>query len=528
MMNIKKRGILAGLGAMAAAAALVLGGAVAAQAAPIIPPVTPPTPDTRANLHITKLTTPNDGPVESNGMPNASLPAGASGIPGVVYRVDRITNVDLTTNAGWQTAAQLDIAASGAVTNPGDAGWSATFGSYIEGTTNASGVPQLSGGGDAFQSMPVGLYRVTEYSTPAGVTGSVPFLVALPMTNPVTVGSDAPGTTWLYDVYVYPKNSKVGATKTVDDAAARAAAGTAGGTAVNRITWTVLADIPRDETISKFEIVDALDSRVTYASSTVSITGAGAPALVACVAVNDPVNCDYTLTTGSTVTLAFSAAGRAKLVTAWKANPAAQVKFDIASDINATALGGASDISNTATVSVNNAPSITTLPAIVKVGDIKIHKVTAGTTTGLQGAEFRVYANKADADAANGNYLVINNADKWTTDANGDVTIQGLLFSNWINGATVIDPANYRSYYLVEIKAPADHQLLAEPIKVDVTAAGASVVVTDIENVPTSAFLLPLTGGTGTVLLTVGGIAILAIVLLVARRRRNAEDVVAE
>jgi LPXTG-motif cell wall-anchored protein len=50
---------------------------------------------------------------------------------------------------------------------------------------------------------------------------------------------------------------------------------------------------------------------------------------------------------------------------------------------------------------------------------------------------------------------------------------------------------------------------------------------TSITNVEKNAgFTLPLTGGSGTAALTIGGIAILAAVLVVARRRRAYEATV--
>lgn len=72
--------------------------------------------------------------------------------------------------------------------------------------------------------LPLGLYLVAETSTPAdiddGVTQSVakpsvPFLVALPMSNISEIDGHAPGTIWQYDVVVYPKNEMINIRKDI-------------------------------------------------------------------------------------------------------------------------------------------------------------------------------------------------------------------------------------------------------------------------------------------------------------------------
>ena len=108
-------------------------------------------------------------------------------------------------------------------------------------------------------------------------------------------------------------------------------------------------------------------------------------------------------------------------------------------------------------------------------------------------------------------------------------------------------------YWISETVAPGGYELLAEPIPVVVAvdAAGVSTVtqvsvdangkpvldeadfaeasvLTTIVNVEKNAgFVLPLTGGMGTAILAIAGVALLAVVLIVARRRRSA-DAVAE
>lgn len=78
-------------------------------------------------------------------------------------------------------------------------------------------------------------------------------------------------------------------------------------------------------------------------------------------------------------------------------------------------------------------------------------------------------------------------------------------------------------YWLAEVKAPEGQQLLAEPVNFTIDSFGGEKTI-DVNNTAnTNAFVLPLTGGTGTALLTMLGLGILAIVVFVARARRNAD-----
>ncbi|MCD7101126.1 SpaH/EbpB family LPXTG-anchored major pilin [Pseudoclavibacter sp. 13-3] len=412
---------------------------------------------------------------------------------------------DIGTNAGQQYAAGLDLsAATGLIP-------AAATGEFP--ATGIDGITQMT--------LPRGLYVVKEKSAPAGVTPSAPFLLSVPLTNPTDLNK------WLDPIYIYPKNSVVTVSKTADDAAARSVGDTS-GTPRDGVSWTVQGDIPKDESITKYVIGDPLDSRLTLKgsladSATVSLIGQDGTPLAGVTLTRDT---DYTVTDNVTVT--FTEAGRAKLVAAWKADAAAKVQLVIDTRVNATAAGAANTaagtITNTATLTVNDATPVTDT-ASVKIGDIKIEKVsTASADTKLAGAAFQVFASAADAKSLT-NPINVNGVTEWTTGENGQVTIPGLFFSNFVNGKDVADTT--RTYWLAETKAPDGYQLMAEPIEAKVTAAGADVAVTQIANVPnTGGFVLPLTGGTGTILLTVVGLAILALVVFVARRRRAAEAAV--
>lgn len=501
MMNTRKRrrGIIASTMALVSAVALTLGGAVVAQADGNDIPTT-------SDITITKLTTPPTGQGDAATGAQSGTPSGAEPISGVTFTAYAVpvqdSGTDLTAGSNaWQqkistidvTTAQSLIGATPTAVHTFDA-------------TNASGVATWS---DA----PRGLYLIRETAAPAGVTPAQDFLVAVPMTDPENRN------TWLSTIYVYPKNSKVTVSKAVDESDSVAVG--------QDVTWTVTADIPRDTAISKYVISDALDSRLTPHS-----TGSNAPTVGLTGSTGQTITSDdYSVAvSGQNVTVTFTDDGRAKLATAWATDPTAQVTLSIPTTVNSTAKGAQSTtsaaINNTATLSVNDAADITSTPATIKVGDIKIAKTDSSTGDPLTSgaATFSVYRTEDDAKNRVNAISVDGETTFQTSTTDGTVVISGLLFSDWVNGQSVAE-RSYRSYWVNEVTAPEGYQLLAQPVKVNVTAAGTDVATTTIADAPNSTgFTLPLTGGTGTLILTVLGAGLLVAVLVIARRRRARED----
>ncbi|MFH5877466.1 SpaH/EbpB family LPXTG-anchored major pilin [Arthrobacter sp. NA-172] len=486
-----KRGILASLAVLASASMLALGagGAHAANIANIDATKT-------ASLTIHKYQT----PATPTGLPNngtALTPAQLTGLTplaGVTFSVQKVNNIDLTTNAGWTAAAAL---------TPAQAAAQAAAGTAV--TTDATGTAALA-------NLPLGLYLVTETGYPAGVTPAAPFLVTLPMTDPVNENN------WMYSVNVYPKNAVTGATKTVTDAPAIKLG--------DNVQWTITGDIPNVNPIDGYRIVDQLDTKLSYASSTVALSNGAALTL----------NTDYTVVFDAAtnkLTVDFTASGRAILA----ANPTAKVVVTVNAIVNAVG-----QISNTAAVYPNAASftitpgqpggPIVTPPVITKWGDIVLHKQDSKTSAALAGAVFSVYPTQADALAGT-NAITIAGTSSWTTDATGNLVISGLRYSNWANGAAVSPgQPGYQAYWLVETKAPAGYELLAQPVQTTVTSSDPAVVTVTVTNVPHNAgFQLPLTGGPGTLALTAGGILVLAgagLLMVTSRRKRHeAENITA-
>ncbi|MCZ9882116.1 SpaH/EbpB family LPXTG-anchored major pilin [Arthrobacter sp. B2a2-09] len=433
-----------------------------------------------------KPATPSNLPNDGTALTAAQL-QGLTPMAGVTFTVQKVNNIDLTTNAGWAAAAALTpVQAAAQAATPGSPA-----------TTDGTGTATLG-------NLPLGVYLVTETGYPAGVTPTAPFLVTLPMKDPVSAG-------WMYDVHVYPKNAVTGATKSVNDASVVKLGDT--------VQWTITSDIPNVSPIDGYRIVDKLDPKLTYTNSTVALSDNTALAL----------NTDYTVvydTATNTLTVDFTASGRAILA----ANPTAKVLATVNSTVNTVG-----EITNTAlfypnAASFNIAPGQPGGPVVMppvsttKWGNIVLHKKDSQSSAALAGAVFSVYRSQADAFAGT-NAISVADVNSWTTDASGNLVISGLRYSNRANG-TDVSPGQpgYKSYWLVETKAPAGYALLAQPVETAVTSSDPSAVTVTVGNVKQNAgFQLPFAGA-GTWAVPAGGILVLAgasLFMVTGRRKRN-------
>lgn len=500
MKNHNKRGLLASAGALLTAAALALSGAAAAHAAP-------PNPPANTNVVITKVKTPAGTLTNANGT-QQSVTGGLGGATFQLTLIDGSAAGGATstlTNAGLLAAQGRSLDASGNV-----------VGGTLSATTQNLGPTDTTTGATPSTAVPAGQYLVREINVPAGQTASAPFLLTLPLTNPA--GASA-GTDWLSTVYVYPKAANITASKTVDEGTARVVG--------ENIEWEILSDSPQigANLLTSFVITDTLDSKLTLVGDPVvrfvDDTIHGDHPLVK--------DTDYTVTSPSGVlTITFLASGLRALETVGTATPTTQLSVKLTTTVAATA--GSGTITNSATVSQTSGGTTTTVPTTpvsIVYGDLVVEKlgVEGSTETKLNGAKFKLYRNAADANAG-ANAISVNGVSEWTT-ANvggndGRIVIPGLLRSDFVDGALTTTADDFVSFYLVETQAPAGHQLVPGPIEVQVVLDGGNAKVWQVKDVKTSGgFVLPLTGGMGTAVLTIGGIAILAIVLLVARRRRE-------
>lgn len=464
-----------------------------------------------------------NGTTEGNGLEDAT----ATGTPldGVTFTVERLTYVDLTTQDGWEQLAGYNGDVAVAKNDGVDAA--------IEKTT--------AGGGLAvFDGLPVGAYVVTEIATPAGYVGSKPFIITVPMTHPTDLNK------WVYDVHAYPKNSKAGIEKTVKDDTTPAIG--------SEISYTIKSDVPAAETLAYYDVVDQYDKRVELPEANIAlklINGkTGEVALVK--------DTDYKLkaadgTDGKTKfwTAEFTEVGRKKLIDNRK-DDTTKVQMDLSGTVKDKV--EADGLFKNKAILLPNAPSNGWTPesgtvpppdypnseVVSKFGKVKITKVSSKDTTAkLSGAQFEVYkctpqstpaANFESVDATLDKKLSPAGKDTYETDANGEVTIDGLRNNDWENNEAVTDPG---WYCLVETKAPDGFELQTRPIAFQIlqtnsTEANHYVLETTVKDVPKNGgFNLPLTGAAGVGVLIGAGALLVggsgAIALANKRRKEQAD-----
>ena len=394
-------------------------------------------------------------------------------LEGVGFKLEKVVctpAIDLTTAEGWDIAEGIyesnSLPTGCQLVQQGD-----------EQTTNAVGKT-------VFGELGLGVYLVTETSSGNNLitAKAAPYWVTVP--NPENGA-------WVYDVDTFPKNvlGTVNPTKTVGtpDKPADIELGAI-------VPFTIEAPVatPSLPYVS-FSITDALSAGLEFVSwSDISIGGVALAAA------------DYTVSADNT-TVTLTSTGIAKLNAAAAVPDGTTVSAVIKAEV--TDLG---KLDNKASVSINGTPGDT--PEVTtNWARLDINKYEAGKTSEkLAGATFELW-----------------NADKTTLLATGTTDSTGKLsFVVWVgNNADTTEVV-----YLKETVAPQGYVLPADPWTGPITLtsgvdANASITVSDIANKKPSGPELPLTGAAGTLLMTIGGAALVLIgggVAVVARKRNNA------
>lgn len=409
-------------------------------------------------------------------------------------------------------------------------------------TTNASGEATTT-----IAAANQGIYLVEEILNPAidNATSSdnlgEPFLVSLPMTN-------ADGDDWNYNVHAYPKNKvKDGpeVRKEIDEADLV----NKGVNVGNDVTWRIVSEIPADlyyvaegnskVYAQKFEITDALSKGLTYKNISFKTIKGTAEADLTLTGL------DYTLTktpnqNEGPVTLKFvlTDSGKEKV----QATGADKLVIGITTTINSSALT-VDSITNEATLDYTNSLGVdytkktqdgtnpTDPKPEVHTGSTGFIKYSSKTGATLKGAKFAIADTEANAKA--GRYIKKDSTGKiifygepgyaaatvYEVESNnsGVVQFQGLKFGG--------DAESSTNYYVMETFAPKGYQLLKNPIVVKVSKnSDLSATTSNTKVYNNEKFILPKTGGTGTVLFSVAGILLMgaAIVIIGKSKKRKA------
>jgi len=467
------------------ALALTLGSAASAVAAPVVDP------NATGSITIEKLQQPDTDGLPATGVQDPAITG--TPIPDVTFVIHQVTGIDLTTNAGWNAAAAMTVTQA-----------RSQLSALVDTqTTDGDGIAKFDG-------LPVGMYLIEETVVPTGVTPGDPFLVTIPMTDPTDSAN------WMYDVYIYPKDGFATANKTVADADAVALG--------DPVDFTITSSLPNVDVIDGFKVVDALDSRLDYLSTDVTMTKAGSPALV--------FGTDYSVSeVNNVVTVLFSDAGLLKLAADPVGNSLQVVihtTVNAVGEITNQALVYSDKSSFDITPGEPGGPISTDPDLTTKWGNIVVSKVDAGNAAKtIPGVDFQVFASQADAIAGT-NPITIDGVSTWTTNSSGLAVISGLRYSGWADGAAVNpgDPG-YQSYWLVETKAADGYALLAEPVEVVVDSDSVTVPTATIKNSPLDPnLLLPMTGGalsaTSVLVYVAGGLLLAGAVTAVVYIRRRA------
>ncbi|KAE8126331.1 SpaH/EbpB family LPXTG-anchored major pilin [Bifidobacterium tibiigranuli] len=376
-------------------------------------------------------------------------------------------------------------------------------------TTDAQGVGRLADG--TVPTLPHGLYLVTEtgHGDNDIVSQTAPFLVTLPL--PQTKGS------WLYDVNAYPKNQILtGPVKTINTTEKQT-----GVKVGDTVQYTIEQEVPAlntGETYNDAVIYDNLDPAELAFDSEVSVHNSG----------TDFVSGDYTRTTDA-----------ATGVVKWTLNDSGLKKINKGDKI--TIVFNAKVLKVTVTGGIANGPGNgevgkpgygstfngKTVPGTTTPytfwGNLEVTKVDESNNK-LANADFSVYEGGCPADNSQpaGTAVATGTSDanglvQWSVNdpATGAASTDGSLglFVANINSATEPDPASFsKDYCVYETKAPAGF-IKGDPQTVTIkpgTTATSPANAIDVTNVQQKHPNLPLTGAAGTVVMALGGIALVA------------------
>ena len=465
------------------------------------------------------------------------LPEGAKPLAGVSFKIEKVADDTLPEQIkGTDTSKVVR-----------DSNFEAKI------ITTGNGENGTVKGEASINDLPQGIYLVTELENAGVLQKGNPFLVSIPMAHPTNPNS------WLYDVHVYPKNVIVTGEPSIDKDVTQENNKHDSANIGETVTWIIKPSIPANIAGAKdYVITDKLDTRLNYTGNLET----GNFEVYYYDNENNKIpftkNTHYTKSepnnangiTGPThdqeLVVTFTEDGIKLLAELYEAG-ISSIRISFTTVINESAsetLGNA--IPNNATLQFTNSFGTNTeyyvpekdIPE-VHTGGVLLEKVDASdNNVKLQGAKFKIYPTLKDAK--DGTNAIVNPADKteeWevTTDKDGRAIFKGLSYGNTGNGAN----EGSTKYWIVETVAPTydvvvgkdehgnnitekkQYNLLKAPLEVTVHAGShleENKVV--VEN---RKFTLPVTGGVGTVIFTLGGLAIMgAAAFLYMRTTRRA------
>lgn len=361
----------------------------------------------------------------------------------------------------------------------------------------------------SFPNLPHGIYRVTEGEhtiTPAA-DRVPPFIVGIPRR-----GTEEGVDVWIYDVNVFPKSEAdedLGLDKELDLAWDE----TLGELVA---TWRLETVVPRlIGNATLFEFVDPLDERLTFISG--SIVGTylrmeevgGVPVQVE--APLPPAAFTYDVDPDNVLTISLTTDGFAHLSTYALFAPEGTLVFTFRTSVSMLE-ADLGPFTNDATLLYNDNEIPVIDPPEGTQFAIEVEKIDVNGDR-LREATFELFLDEAGNQPA----FPVNGVNRAFT------TIDGVAFIPGLQAGT---------FYLRETIAPEGYRLITDMMRIvvgeDYTDPDRSFVVTlQVVNEIEGGFNLPTTGGMGTLLFTVIGLAFFGgaiTLILVARHRRQRYD----
>lgn len=442
---------------------------------------------------------------------------------------------------------------------------------YIKGNKGTAMTLTDANGVTTATDLPVGLYLVVETRVPEEVHTTIdPFFVSLPMT-------DVTGDRWNYDVTVYPKNQTNNPTidKLVSENGTYADIATASeGDVLDYRVVTKLPTITSEATyLTKYTFVDQLSQGIKYnKDTTIAIyeseadakNGTGNP-----IATWGKGNGNFTASyddKANSMTITMTSTGLAEI------NPNYTDRYLVViykATVNSDATVVLGDNGNRNTVALTysrtNTGEENTIKDIANVFfyGINLKKTFSDNKGDATKVQF-VLQNKTDnyyvvANGSEGNYHV-------TDGIHGATEADGTVFSPKADGSLVINGLEADTYVLTEIHTSDGYSLLKDPITIEFkqtvdtitpsvatvtgnTNPNEEVIYTngerasakvdgnavqmsadnksanaraDMEVINTNSFLLPQTGGLGTLLFTIlGACAVIVGIMVVTKKSKK-------
>ncbi len=492
--------------------------------------------------------------------------------------LETVLDLEDTRNNNNYTSDEINQALADLMTD-NTAGKDALF-DYFEAASGKTAMDLTDSTGMTSDSeMDLGLYLVVETKVPANVhTTTDPFFVSLPMT-------DETGDEWFYDVNVYPKNQTE--TEQVDklvkqhDDTDADYADIATGSIGDQMDYTFVTKLPKitDQAtyLTQYQFADTIQEGLTYNKDfTIYIYGnrtdAEANATSAAIATWQQGQGNFTVTYANedkNATIALTEAGLAAI------NPAYSEYYMVVSYscvINNDAVLGDASNPNDVTLSYSrtNTADIETITDTARVFSygINLEKTFSGQEGNAENVQF-VLQNQTNghyitAVAASAGVYNVTDNNKSSDEANAT------KFSPNADGSLIINGLEADTYVLTEIHTDAGFSLLKEPMTIvinqtideiipsintlyDSTTADTPVVINngdrasatvdgsaatmisddastnayvDMTVINTPTFVLPQTGGNGTLIFTLAGcgIALAAFAFVMVRRSSKSEE----